>query len=74
MQSKFLFILFCSLVMMLACSPKTAVVMKKDSPEKNVKMNKLSAYKDGNNNVWEIEYAAIHYKPVARSESSSGVY
>ena len=37
-------------------------------------MNKLISYIDGNNNVWEIDYSAIHYKPVTKQESSSGEY
>ena len=60
--------------MMLACSPKSAAVLKKETPEKNIKMNKLISYNDGNNNVWEIDYAAIQYKPVTKQESSSGLY
>jgi hypothetical protein len=60
--------------MILACSPKASEVLKKDVPEKNIKMNKLISYNDGNNNVWEIDYAAIQYKPVTKQESSSGFY
>ena len=63
-----------NVAMMLACSPKSAAVLKKDAPEKNIKMNKLISYNDGNNNVWEIDYAAIQYKPVTKQESSSGLY
>ncbi len=71
--NSFLFLLSAA-VMMLACSPRSAAVLKKDTPEKNTKMNKLISYIDGNNNVWEIDYSAIHYKPVTKQESSSGLF
>ena len=74
MKSKSLFFLLFTVVMMLACSPKSSAVLKKDTPEKNTKMNKLVSYNDGNNNVWEIDYSAINYKPVTKQESSSGLY
>ena len=74
MKCHSLFMLLFNVAMMLACSPKSAAVLKKDAPEKNIKMNKLISYNDGNNNVWEIDYAAIQYKPVTKQESSSGLY
>jgi hypothetical protein len=74
MKINSLLFLLCAVVMILACSPKATTVLKKDVPEKNIKMNKLISYNDGNNNVWEIDYAAIQYKPVTKQESSSGLY
>lgn len=71
--NSFLFLLSAA-VMMLACSPRSSAVLKKDTPEKNTKMNKLISYIDGNNNVWEIDNSAIQYKPVNKQESSSGLY
>lgn len=57
-----------------SCSPKAGSVLKNDELVKNIKMNKLIAYKDGNNNIWEIKNSEIQYKPVSRNESSSGEY
>ncbi len=56
-----------------ACVTKNAIVQKSDSSIKE-KMNKLIAYKDTNNNTWEIDSETIRYKAISSSQSSSGLY
>ena len=56
-----------------ACVTKNAIVQKSDSSIKE-KMNKLIAYKDANNNTWEIDPETIRYRAISNSQSSSGLY
>lgn len=74
MKTKSLFVLLCTFVLSLACSPKSTMILKNDTPLNNQEMSILTFYKDGNNNTWEIKESSVVYIPVSENESSSGEY
>jgi hypothetical protein len=73
MKIKLILFLLMAFISIEACVTKNAIVQKSDSSIKE-KMNKLIAYKDANNNTWEIDPETIRYKAISSSQSSSGLY
>jgi hypothetical protein len=76
MKIKLIFFNLIALSFMTACLSKNTVtkLQKVDSSTITNNMHTLISYKDGNNNLWEIDSETIRYKAVSNSQSSSGLY
>lgn len=73
MKIKLILFLLMTFISIEACVTNKTMVQKSDNP-KTEKMNKLLAYKDANNNTWEINSETISYNAISNSQSSSGLY